>query len=215
MTKTLDASVTPATLALAINIGADSKIFSKYRQNDPASKIKKTTVRKKCYAFQAKQASKLSLSTWHNSYRTADKIKRNRMLQERFSDAIKSNNKFRALYLIVCKLFASAMKEDLIILEELNNVQPEQRYAVSSKLTLAGKWAPTPGRAHDKQLFISSAIATLLFPHIENMINRRITYQTKVLTPLRKALDVPEVKMAAGAWKEINYGRCASKCMAR
>lgn len=107
------------------------------------------------------------------------------------------------------------MRNDLNVLEELESAISETRYTISSKMTLSAKWAPTPAKAHDKQLFVATAISAALFPELEGTVEQRMAYQNKVLTPLRKALDITEVKMAAGRWDQISYGRCPSKCMTR
>lgn len=128
---------------------------------------------------------------------------------------LQQETKFRALYVVICKLFAEALLRDLEVVTELDRASSEEKYAISSKLTLAAKWAPTPAKAHDGRLLVATAIATILFPDISDTIDRRVTYQKKILTHLRKVLDIPEAKMTAGNWNQINYGRCASKCMAR
>ncbi|BEJ00751.1 hypothetical protein CcaverHIS631_0506080 [Cutaneotrichosporon cavernicola] len=78
-------------------------------------------------------------------------------------------------------------------------------------MTYAAKWAPTPGKSADKQLHIVSALAREFFP-ADN--KARIRFQTEVLTPLRRVLDVPESQMVKGEWT-INYSKVPARCMAR
>lgn len=83
------------------------------------------------------------------------------------------------MYMIVCKLFTESMKNDLQVLDELKKATSETRYAISSKMTLAAKWAPTPAKAHDKQLFMATAISCVLFPEVKGTIEKRMAYQSK------------------------------------
>ncbi|BEJ15868.1 hypothetical protein CspHIS471_0504730 [Cutaneotrichosporon sp. HIS471] len=78
-------------------------------------------------------------------------------------------------------------------------------------MTYAAKWAPTPGKSADKQLHIVSALAREFFPEDNKA---RIRFQTEVLTPLRRVLDVPETQMVKGEWT-INYSKVPARCMAR
>lgn len=78
-------------------------------------------------------------------------------------------------------------------------------------MSYAAKWAPTPGKSADRQLHLATAIAGKLFPG-DGKARRRL--QDEVLSPLRRALAVPEVNMIKGAWT-INYPKVPARSMAR
>ena len=140
--------------------------------------------------------------------------------------------KFRALYVMVARLFAERLAQDVVTLEQLEAAAKgsEEWWALSWRLSLVGKWAPTPHGSHDRVTNLSTAICLLLHdagvssrlrisvsrdaagPALETHVLRSY-FQSRVLTPLRRALAVPEPLMSAGRWKEINYSRVASACM--
>lgn len=146
-----------------------------------------------------------------------------RMLQE---------PKFRALYVMVARLFAEKLAQDVATLDQLEAVTKgsDEWRTLSRRLSLVGKWAPTPHGSHDRVTNLSTAICLLLHdagvssclrigvsrdtaaPALETHVLRSY-FQRWVLTPLRRALAVPEPLMSGGRWKEVNYSRVASLCM--
>ncbi|EPS98355.1 hypothetical protein FOMPIDRAFT_42401 [Fomitopsis schrenkii] len=140
--------------------------------------------------------------------------------------------KFRALYVMVARLFAEKLAQDASILSQMEQVKQgsDEWWTLSKRLSSAGKWAPTPCGSHDRVTNLSTAICLLLHesgvssslrinvshdvptPALETHVLRSF-FQRWVLTPLRHALAVPEPLMSAGRWKEINYSRVASLCM--
>ncbi|EPQ55367.1 hypothetical protein GLOTRDRAFT_106062 [Gloeophyllum trabeum ATCC 11539] len=144
------------------------------------------------------------------------------------------DKKYRALYIAVARLFADKLAEDLQILQKLrglpdNKEHRKERSDLLWQLSLAGKWAPTPGQAHDRRTNIATAVCYLLREsgHIRSSVPPqgrsgwqvlethifRSYYQRWVLTPLRAALRVPEPLMSANRWTEIQYNRVPSVCM--
>ncbi|KAG5642519.1 hypothetical protein DXG03_002620 [Asterophora parasitica] len=142
--------------------------------------------------------------------------------------------KFRALYIAIARLFSARLAEDLDVLssiEALPQDAADDRFRLLKKISLAGKWAPTPFGSHDRYTNISTAIVLLLrhahqtpgmFPSALNNLNLGTTeaahilrsfYQRWVLTPLRAASCCPEPLMSAKRWKEIRYTRVPSVCM--
>lgn len=138
---------------------------------------------------------------------------------------------FRALYILVARLFAEKLAEDVEILDRLTSLPAgQERNELARKLSLVVKWAPTPGLSHDRHSNISTAIAQLLhhsyslgpsrvalvpeqeLPSLETHILRSY-YRRWILAPLREAIAVPEPLMSANRWKEIIYSRVASRCM--
>ncbi|KAF8993016.1 hypothetical protein BDQ17DRAFT_1392732 [Cyathus striatus] len=125
--------------------------------------------------------------------------------------------KYRALYIAIARLFAERLST------------PADRIPLLREISLAGKWAPTPGKSHDCVYNISTAIAQLvhssealktqpkalsgaLNPRDKALILRSV-YQRWVLTELRKVIPVPETLMSANRWSEISYSRVPSTCM--
>jgi len=151
------------------------------------------------------------------------------------------NDKYRALYIAIARLFAEQLRKDINLLEKLSSLSPkseDQTLALFRDISLAGKWAPTPGGSHDRTTNIATAICQLLFspeentgsnaigplpsaaPHpvstdSENCAIYREYFQHWILTPLREALGCPEPLMSAGKWNEIQYICVPSRCMSR
>ncbi|DBA76510.1 TPA: hypothetical protein ACH3X2_008568 [Trebouxia sp. C0005] len=126
---------------------------------------------------------------------------------------ITEDDVFRLLHLTVAVLFSEQIQKDLASLKA----------GKPSDVSLAAKWAPTPGRSHDKDTLMAASIAELLFPARQHQAEGepyqayvariKSLYHKQVLVPLRKCLDVPEVCMSANAWNEVKYARVASVCM--
>ncbi|KAF9479389.1 hypothetical protein BDN70DRAFT_878871 [Pholiota conissans] len=139
--------------------------------------------------------------------------------------------KFRALYVAVARLFAEQLVKDLAVLQEINALAPgEDRLPLIKKLSLAGKWAPTPSCSHDNVTLMSTAIADLIhaaqvftfsYPSVlktstdpqQRAVVLRSFYQRWVLTELRRAAWYPEPLMSAQRWKEIKYNWVSSAAM--
>ncbi|KAF8993024.1 hypothetical protein BDQ17DRAFT_166586 [Cyathus striatus] len=137
---------------------------------------------------------------------------------------------YRALYITVARLFAERLEKDFKLLEELEALPSNgNRLPLLKKISLAGKWAPSPGGSHDRVCNISTAIAKLmrssqvfrplptvlsapLDPRAEALVLRSV-FQRWVLTELRKAIQCPEPLMSANRWSEIKYSRVPSICM--
>uniref|UniRef100_D8PPY1 DUF2828 domain-containing protein n=2 Tax=Schizophyllum commune (strain H4-8 / FGSC 9210) TaxID=578458 RepID=D8PPY1_SCHCM len=148
-----------------------------------------------------------------------------------------ADNKSRALYVAVARLFAKALAKDLAILDQISCAMlSSDKATLSRELSLVGKWAPTPGGSHDRVTNLSTAIAALLlhdqalppsdFPaavrsagaqaaaqHADLAHVLRSFLQRWVLRPLRAQLACPEPLMSAGRWNKINYGRVPGVCM--
>ena len=138
--------------------------------------------------------------------------------------------KFRALFIAVARLFTDQLLRDKQVLTDLDFLGPgEDRIAHLKKLSLAGKWAPTPGGSHDRVTNIATAIGELLYAsqalpaypsvlmtpvsEVERTHVLRSFYQRWILTELRRTLLCPEPLMSANRWTEIKYSRVPSICM--
>ncbi|OCF40575.1 hypothetical protein I317_05585 [Kwoniella heveanensis CBS 569] len=145
------------------------------------------------------------------------------LLAERAEEALKTDQKYQALFVTVLHIFVKYLKEDLALLDKHRDsltLPADQRTAYSNDasphlfgMSYAAKWVPTPGHSADKQTLFATALAKLLFPN-DAMNWSRQRLQKEVLSPLRKVLSVPEVEMSNGSWK-IDYTKVPSKAMAR
>ncbi|KAH7910323.1 hypothetical protein BJ138DRAFT_1101950 [Hygrophoropsis aurantiaca] len=139
---------------------------------------------------------------------------------------------FRALYVAVARLFANRLLDDDCILTKMDSLpksSSKERRSHLFTLSLAGKWAPSPHGSHDRVTNISTAIALLVHHAQVTGLHHRIPftltpsaldthvlrsfYKRHILTPLRRALSVPEPLMSAGRWSEILYSRVSSVAM--
>ncbi|KAJ7496916.1 hypothetical protein FB451DRAFT_1456911 [Mycena latifolia] len=134
--------------------------------------------------------------------------------------------KYRALYIAVARLFSTRLLADIHLLHTSAASQELLR-----EISLAPKWAPTPGAAHDRCTNIATAIVRLLYSEntglqfpsalascssLENLEATgllRSFYQRWILSPLRAATFVPETFMSANRWTEIRYTRVSAVCM--
>ncbi|KAF8835685.1 hypothetical protein BDN67DRAFT_998607 [Paxillus ammoniavirescens] len=146
------------------------------------------------------------------------------------------DKRYLALYVAVARLFAARLTKDFAILEKIATVPADtgekERMKLMGALSLAPKWAPTPGSSHDRITNISSAICLLLHnAQVSSSIAHKIKcsptqtlpapemhllrcfYQRHVLTPGRRYTCVPEPFMSANRWSEIAYSRVPSVCM--
>ncbi|KAF1838559.1 hypothetical protein BDW02DRAFT_564925 [Decorospora gaudefroyi] len=138
---------------------------------------------------------------------------------ERVQNKMKNDPFYRALHITVARLFAEQLKEDKLLLEF-------GKKSESKKISLAAKWAPTFGEFHDKQTFILSSIAEILYPdpalYCPDAGNRELYlrharehYRKQYASPLRKALSIVERDIAAETFENIKYDRVPSLAMDR
>ena len=142
--------------------------------------------------------------------------------------------KYRSLYIAVARLFADRLVKDNGILLELAslpaNAEVKHRLPLIFALSLATKWAPTPGGSHDRVTNITSAICILLHhaqvtssltykipvtltPSALELHVLRSFFRRHILTPSRRIKSLPEPLMSANRWSEIVYSRVPSVCM--
>ena len=142
-----------------------------------------------------------------------------------------SQPKFRALYIAVARLFAHQLVKDIKTHQKIQSLESDKDpIDLMKEISLAGKWAPTPGASHDRVTNIATAISQLIYAsqvitpgpsalnntsissHERSVILRSF-YQRWVLTGLRQISACPEPLMASRRWTEINYTRVPSICM--
>lgn len=142
--------------------------------------------------------------------------------------------KYRALYIAVSRLFADRLVKDVSILHELASLpadaEQKNRVSLIFSLSLATKWAPSPGGSHDRVTNITSAICILLHhaqitsclahkipvtlsPSALELHVLRSFLRRHILSPSRRLKSLPEPLMSANRWSEIVYSRVSSVCM--
>lgn len=182
---------------------------------------------------EAREQKLAQVKAFNDSVKAKARATRVRNASHLHSGLVKklSDPKFRALYILVARLFAHKLATDVHVLEQFEaSKDKEERRTLSFQFSLAGKWAPTPGCSHDRHTNIATAIAALLH-HTQSLGTPRVVvtpenetseldthilrsfYQRWVLSPLRKTTELPEPLMSAKRWTEIKYSRVASKCM--
>jgi hypothetical protein len=157
---------------------------------------------------------------------------------ERMVKKLTNDPKYRALYILVARLFAEQLRHDYIALNELKTVDKKtdkvRYWQLRRSISLAGKWAPTPAGSHDRVTNISTAICQLLFSPSENVapftplpssapypipddrancVTLRRFYAHWLLKTLREIIACPEPLMSSNRWTEIQYNHVPSKCM--
>ncbi|GAB1730816.1 hypothetical protein NU195Hw_g1749t1 [Hortaea werneckii] len=132
---------------------------------------------------------------------------------ERVVNKIVHDSFYRAFHMTVARLFADQLKLDLARLNTDDKAQMK-------RITLCGKWAPSLKGMHDQHTFITSTISELLFPDVIASTDReadlkmaRQQYQLKVLSPLRKYLEIVEQPITAEDFGSIKYERVPSLAM--
>ena len=100
--------------------------------------------------------------------------------------------------------------------------------ALVPKLSLVAKFAPSQGGQHSKLLQADEEIGKHLFPPVQacvtstqagdvnaNEVASAAAKYRRLLSSLRRALEVPEVLMCAQQWAEINFAKVSSLCLDR
>lgn len=80
--------------------------------------------------------------------------------------------------------------------------------AENKSISLLAKWIATPDAKSEKTAALGKKTAKALGYTYKTMREYK-----KILRSLRAYLDIPEAKMCAGKWDEIEYSRLASQCL--
>eukprot|EP01118_Nematostelium_gracile_P007755 TRINITY_DN2535_c0_g1_i1.p1 TRINITY_DN2535_c0_g1~~TRINITY_DN2535_c0_g1_i1.p1 ORF type:complete len:535 (-),score=174.24 TRINITY_DN2535_c0_g1_i1:42-1478(-) len=116
----------------------------------------------------------------------------------------------------VLNLFVDQLKKDVEAMKnpppktESKEEQGENKPKSVGGVSLCAKWAPTEGHKHDVTNKSARKLARKLFPKSKKPMAE---YRKEYLVPLRKYLQVTEIKMTANKWDQINYQRVPSRCM--
>ncbi|ORX55137.1 hypothetical protein DM01DRAFT_1407157 [Hesseltinella vesiculosa] len=178
-------------------------------------------------AKAAKEVADLARATKEKATRDRHDLRHER--QQRVSHLLNTDVVYRALHFTVARLFAEKLAEDAAILKSFNEARPDSstsadadKYALTNALSFAAKWAPSLASAHDKYSLMATSIAELLFikdPQLAQdqrayrLNGARELYRRQILSPLRKALDLPECRMSQNDWKAIDFSHVPSLCM--
>ncbi|KAI8074875.1 hypothetical protein BC940DRAFT_286843 [Gongronella butleri] len=159
---------------------------------------------------QVKNNEAKEVAKWERYSKRQDR--RDRVVQLLEKDLL-----YRCLHMTVARLFADQLEKDLIIAKE-EKLRKSSAITLANKLSFAAKWAPSLASAHDKYSLIATSIAERLFikdvqlakdasRRAHRLNDARELYRRRVISPLRKFLDVPERKMSQGQWNKIDFGR--------
>ena len=80
--------------------------------------------------------------------------------------------------------------------------------AEGKSISLLAKWIATPDAKSEKTATLGKKTAKELGYSFKTMRDYK-----RILRDMRKYLDIPEAKMCAGKWEEIEYSHVASQCM--
>lgn len=75
-------------------------------------------------------------------------------------------------------------------------------------ISLLAKWIATPDASSEKTAALGKKTAKAIGYNYRTMRDYK-----KILRELRRYLDIPEAKMCAGKWSEIEYSKLASQCL--
>ncbi|KAG8219102.1 hypothetical protein J3R82DRAFT_4866 [Butyriboletus roseoflavus] len=117
----------------------------------------------------------------------AQRIERSRNAHYRLTQKL-LDKRYRALYVAVARLFAGQLAKDSAVMDKTTalpaHADQDDRMALVHALSLALKWAPTPGRSHDRITNISSAICLLLHEaQVFSPVAHRITFSVATSLP--------------------------------
>jgi len=84
----------------------------------------------------------------------------------------------------------------------------KQNMAEGKSISLLAKWVATPDSKVKATRDLGMKTAKALGYNCRNVAEYK-----KILRAMRKYLDVPEVKMCAGKWDEIEYSKLGSQCL--
>nr|CAB3471029.1 unnamed protein product [Digitaria exilis] len=121
---------------------------------------------------------------------------------------------YRLLHDCTEELFAKLLADDM---EKL-------AAGKANELSLAAKWCPSLASSYDRSTLMCEAIARRLFPKgsapdlSDDLADEHYAYRVrerlrKALSPLRRALCVPEIFVSAKSWGDVVYKRVASVAM--
>ncbi|KAJ8647554.1 hypothetical protein MRB53_000577 [Persea americana] len=146
----------------------------------------------------------------------ARELRKNRTAEmaRRVVEKYNSDSNYRLLHDKISDFFAESLKSDIGFLNS----------GEFRKIGLAAKWCPSLDSSFDRSTLLCESIAKRVFPrqsdpsyseieesHYSYRVRDRL--RKKILVPLRKSLELPEVYISDNRWGELPYERVASVAM--
>ncbi|CAE6418578.1 unnamed protein product, partial [Rhizoctonia solani] len=143
-------------------------------------------------------------------------------------EKLENDKSFLALYVTVSHIFADELANDVALLKRIETASEEEAFDLKFEVSSAAKWAPSLDGAHDRPTNLATAIALVMYSKGKpNELSLSITgevtqeqaqilrsyYRRWVVSPLRRFLDVTEVKMSSQHWDRIDYKHVPEECM--
>ncbi|KAH7343938.1 hypothetical protein B0J17DRAFT_765087 [Rhizoctonia solani] len=143
-------------------------------------------------------------------------------------EKLENDKPFLALYAAVAQIFADNLSNDVALLKRIETAPKEEAFDLKFELSSAAKWAPSLDGAHDRPTNIATSIALVMYSkgklnELSLSIAGEITqeqaqilrgyYRRWIVSPLRRFIDVAEVKMSSQKWSRINYKHVPAECM--
>ncbi|KAG8763042.1 hypothetical protein FRC11_006332 [Ceratobasidium sp. 423] len=143
-------------------------------------------------------------------------------------EKLENDKSFLALYVAVAQIFAEELAKDVALLKKIETASEEEAFELKFETSSAAKWAPSLDGAHDRPTNLATAIALVMYSQgkldglslsiaseatQEQAQVLRSFYRRWVVSPLRRFVDVTEIKMSAQQWGDINYKHVPSRCM--
>ncbi|CAE6523541.1 unnamed protein product [Rhizoctonia solani] len=143
-------------------------------------------------------------------------------------EKLENDKPFLALYVAVAQIFAEELAKDVALLKKIETASEEEAFDLKFDISSAAKWAPSLDGAHDRPTNLATAIALIM--HSQGKLEGltlsiagestqeqsqvlRSYYRRWIVSPLRRFVDVTEIKMSAQQWGNINYKHVPSQCM--
>lgn len=128
-----------------------------------------------------------------------------RLLEDAYRLSVHKNNMYDKL---IDKIYDIVHTQIQLDLKEYKMYEKGEGY----HLSLLAKYIPKENKMFDKMYGFVDKICNMMYPNIENKMDRRREYR-KVVTKLNKALDTTEVKMSANKFSEIIFSKVPSKAL--
>ncbi|KAJ1308716.1 hypothetical protein OPQ81_004407 [Rhizoctonia solani] len=143
-------------------------------------------------------------------------------------EKLENDKSFLALYAAVAQIFAEELAKDAALLKKIETASEEEAFDLKFEISSAAKWAPSLDGTHDRPTNLATAVALVMyirgsFDKLSLSIDGEATqdqaqvlrsfYRRWVVSPLRRFVDVTEIKMSSQQWGDINYKHVPSQCM--
>ena len=111
-------------------------------------------------------------------------------------------------------ILVSTIQKDLYLLKKWQSDGSHPSYVPS--LSLVAKFVPKENRAYDRRYKVSKELAKRMFPSAWSQDYRSALRNfRKSVSQLNRFLDTTEIKMSGKRYREIDFNRVPSKCLAK